>query len=105
LEYQEQPGFVMSSSSQRELSSATSSGENDKTLGKSSGRVRFNLEIADSVADKIKDLQTRTASESKTEVIRKALALFHLFVEERDAGTSIIFRRRNGKEETLKVLL
>jgi hypothetical protein len=91
----------MPSSSQRELSSATSSGENDKP----SGRVRFNLEIADSVADKIKDLQTRTASESKTEVIRKALALFHLFVEEREAGTSIIFRRRDGKEETLKVLL
>lgn len=91
----------MSSSSQRELSSGTSSGENVKP----SGRVRFNLEIAESVADKIKDLQTRTASESKTEVIRKALALFHLFVEEREAGTSIIFRRPNGKEETLKVLL
>lgn len=91
----------MSLSSQRQLSSGTSSGEKDNL----SGRVRFNLEVANSVAEKIKDLQARTASESKTEVIRKALALFHLFVEEREAGTSIIFRRRNGKEETLKVLI
>jgi hypothetical protein len=88
-------------SSQRRLSSGTSSVEKDSV----SGRVRFNLEVATSVAEKIADLQARTASESKTEVIRKALALFHLFVEEREAGTSIVFRRRNGKEETLKVLL
>jgi len=91
----------MSSASQRELSSRASSRKNDKI----SGRVRFNLEVADSVAQKITDLQDRTSSESKTEVIRKALALLHLFVEEREAGSSIIIRGVNGKEQTLKVLI
>jgi hypothetical protein len=91
----------MSSASQRELSSRASFRENDKI----SGRVRFNLEVAGSVAQKITDLQARTASESKTEVIRKALALLHLFVEEREAGSSIIIRGRDGKEQTLKVLI
>jgi hypothetical protein len=58
--------------------------------------------VTKSVAHQIVDLQKRSHSETKTDVIRKALALFHLFLEEREAGTSIVFRRKNGREETLR---
>ena len=77
----------------------------EKSRLSKSGKVRFNLELAKSVADQIEDLQTRSNSETKTDVIRKALALFNLFIEEREAGTSIVFRRKNGGEETLRILI
>jgi len=60
--------------------------------------------VARSVANQINDLQTRSHSHTKTDVIRKALALLHLVVEEKEAGTSIVFRRKNGEEEVLKIL-
>jgi len=94
----------MSSFLQQELSSATSSGEKNGKIARRR-KVRFNLEVAQSVADQISDLQTRSHSDTKTDVIRKALALLHLVVEETEAGTSIVFRRKNGREEVLKILL
>lgn len=90
----------MSLSSQRRSSSPSSSVVENKN--NRSDRVRFNLEVTKSVAHQIVDLQKRSHSETKTDVIRKALALFHLFLEEREAGTSIVFRRKNGREETLR---
>ncbi len=67
--------------------------------------MRFNLEVAEEVADQIENLRQRSHSDTKTDVVRKALALFHLFVEETEAGTSVIFRHKNGKEERLKILI
>jgi plasmid stabilization system protein ParE len=62
------------------------------------------LEVAQKVADQIENLRKRSHSGTKTDVIRKALALFQLFIEESESGASVIFRYKNGKEERLRIL-
>jgi hypothetical protein len=92
----------MPSSSQQRLVSQFSSVEDGDEHPRR--KVRFNLEVAHSVAEQMGDLQRKSHSHTKTEVIRKALALLHLFLEQKEAGTSIVFRRKDGSEEVLKLL-
>ncbi len=73
-------------------------------LQEKSEKVRLNLEISSKVRNKLDDLVERSESTSVTEVIRKALAAYDLFLEHTREGGDIVLRHSDGDEETLKIL-
>ena len=50
------------------------------------------------------ELTRRGNSASMTETIRKALALYDLFLEHKEQGGKTIFRHADQTEETLEIL-
>lgn len=67
-------------------------------------RVRLNLDMAECVRDQLEKLRLQTRAESMAEVIRRALAVYDLVIDERAKGGAIILRHADGKEETLVML-
>jgi hypothetical protein len=63
--------------------------------------VRLNLEIAPAVRDRLERLRDETEAESLTEVIRRALAVYQVLVEESRGTKEIIIRSKDGSEQTL----
>ena len=64
---------------------------------RSEGRFRLNLEMPESVRDKLESMRRRIEADSRTEVIRRALALYDLLLEHSQQGSSIIVRTKDGK--------
>ncbi len=69
-----------------------------------SKKFRLNLEFSPNVEEKLQRLKTKSDSASFTEVIRRSLALFDLYVEQAESGGEVIFRDSDGSEEKLKIL-
>lgn len=67
-------------------------------------RVRLNLEVSGRVRNQLDDLLKRGDSTSLTEVIRKALALYDLYLEHVQEGGQVIFRHPDGEEEKLVIV-
>lgn len=64
-------------------------------------KVRFNLELSESTARALAQLQLRTDAESKTEVIRRALALYDAIWRLKENGGETVLRTRDGKERII----
>jgi hypothetical protein len=73
-------------------------------MAKQAKKIRLNLEIPVHVRESLDALQERSHASSLTEVIRKALALLDLYLEQRESGGQVIFRSKKGTDEVLKVL-
>ena len=67
-------------------------------------RVRLNLEVQQDVKDRLDELQERTHASSLTEVIRRALALYNLVVDDQGDGGKVVLQNRDGSSETLTIL-
>lgn len=67
-------------------------------------KFRLNLEFPIEIEKRLKDLKQRSDSSTVTEVIRRSLALFNLYLNQTEAGKAVIFRDPSGSEETLKIL-
>ena len=67
-------------------------------------RVRLSLDVSHDVRDSLNRLAQVTDSHSITEVIRRAVAIYDIIVEEQAKGTKLVFRQRDGEEETIRVL-
>ena len=70
---------------------------------RSEGRFRLNLEMPESVRDKLESMRRRSEADSRTEVIRRALALYDLLLEHSQQGSSIIVRTKDGKEKEVLI--
>ena len=60
-------------------------------------KVRLNLEISQAVRERLERLRERTGAETITEVIRRALALHELLLDQTDQGGEIL-ARKDGHE-------
>jgi hypothetical protein len=67
-------------------------------------KFRLNLEFPAEIEHRLKDLKDRSQSPTVTEVIRKSLALFNLYLNQTQAGRSVVFRDPDGSEEKLTIL-
>ena len=68
-------------------------------------KVRLNLEIPQSVRDRLDDLRELSEAESLTAVIRRSLAVYDLLLHHHESNGQVILRGEDGSEETLKILL
>jgi hypothetical protein len=67
-------------------------------------KFRLNLEFPSEIEQRLKQLKERSESATTTEVIRKSLALFNLYLNQVQAGRALIFRDPDGSEEKLQIL-
>lgn len=68
-------------------------------------RVRLNLEISESVRDRIEGLREESGAESLTEVIRKALSAYEFLIKHKKNKGKIILIDQNNKEKELEILV
>jgi hypothetical protein len=66
--------------------------------------VRLNLELSETLYNRLIELQTLSDADSMTEVIRKALSVYDLLLEARKAKDKIIIRSSNEKEKELVIV-
>ena len=67
-------------------------------------KFRLNLEFPPDVEQRLQDLKARSESATVTEVFRKSLALFNLYLNQTEAGRALVFRDPDGSEERLTIL-
>lgn len=67
-------------------------------------RVRLSLDVTQRIRALLDDLALRTEAHTITEVIRRALSLYDLVIEHQEEEGSLIFRHKDGTEETVRVL-
>ena len=67
-------------------------------------KIRLNLDISRETRECLSDLQTKTHLSSISDVVRRALALMTLVVENEEKGGKILFKSKDGSEETLIIL-
>lgn len=63
--------------------------------------TRLNLEVRESVRDRIERLKTRTEAESITEVIRRSLSFYEAMLDIADGRTELVILSKNEKEQRL----
>ena len=73
-------------------------------ISKTKRKIRLNLQFTEAIKENITDLQNRTQSPTLTDVFRKALALYDLIVTHTKSGGDVIFRHKDGREETVRFL-
>ncbi len=66
-------------------------------------RKRLSVELPGKIRDRVDELAA-VESSTVTEVIRRALALYDLFVAARGAGSTVVVRSADGTERELVVL-
>lgn len=69
-----------------------------------SKKFRLNLEFSPQVQQRLLSLKARSDCASVTEVIRRSVALFDLYLDQAEDGGEIVFRNRDGSEKELKIL-
>lgn len=67
-------------------------------------KFRLNLEFPAETEQRLRELKERSESTTVTEVIRKSLALFNLYLNQTKAGRALVFRDPDGSEEKLTIL-
>lgn len=71
----------------------------------SAKKHRLTLEFGAKSLAQIELVRSRTTLSSKTAVIQHALALFDLATEHQSQGGKIVFRDKDGKNETINILV
>jgi hypothetical protein len=64
-------------------------------------KVRLNLELSESVRDRLEQLRIETDADTLVEVVRRALAVYSTLVTSTYDGTRVFVRSKNGKETLL----
>ncbi len=67
-------------------------------------RIRLNLAITPTVHDRLQRLRDMSESESITEVIRRAMAVYDLVLTHASEGGEVILRNPDGREETVRII-
>jgi hypothetical protein len=67
-------------------------------------RARLHIEVPEETRERLAKIQTDTGAASISEAVRRALALMHVVLEHEAAGGKVIFRNRDGSEESLLML-
>lgn len=67
-------------------------------------RIRLNLELHPEVKDQLDLLQKTTKASSLTEVIRRALALYHFVVDRNREGEILFVEKADGSKEKVIIL-
>lgn len=67
-------------------------------------KIRLNLDISRETRERLAELQQTTQLSSVSDVVRRALALLTLVVENEQEGGKLVFRKQDGSEETLIIL-
>lgn len=75
----------------------------EDTLSKS--KVRLNLDISPKVKDQLLDLQKRSDAVSLVEVIRRAVAVYDMFLDHEERGGRTILENKDGSKERVRLLL
>jgi len=71
---------------------------------KKNRKFRLNLEFPEEVEGRLQILKQRSQSATITEVIRRSLALFNLYLNQTERGGAVIFRDSDGSEEKVRIL-
>jgi hypothetical protein len=66
--------------------------------------ARLNLELSETVLNRLKGLQKRSEADSMTEVIRRALAVYDLLLAARESDHKTIIRTPDGTEKELVII-
>ena len=66
-------------------------------------KKRLNLELSQSVRERLERLRDETEADSLTEVIRRALAVYDLLWEQRKKGWETVIRRDSSERTVLIV--
>lgn len=72
--------------------------------GRKDEPARLNLKMSQATRQQLEHLQVRTGADTLTEVIRRALAVYDLLIEEKDKGATPVLRSEDGKERELVLL-
>ena len=67
-------------------------------------RVRLSLDITKEQKKMMDELQVKTLSGSLAEVIRRAMALFHLVIDVQSEGGKVIIQDADGNQEIIRLL-
>lgn len=65
---------------------------------------RITLEIPDAAFDSMEQARNLLGIRTKTELIKRSLALMHTLAEAESKGGKIIVETRNGKKERLRLV-
>ena len=65
----------------------------------------MNLELPQSVRDRMDDLRELSEAESLTAVIRRSLAVYDILLRHFKSDGKVILRAEDGSEETLTILV
>ena len=79
-------------------------GAQDRRKADPEGKVRLNLEVPKKLRNQLDDLVARSDATNLTEVVRRSLALYDLFLEHSSEGGDILFRYPDGTSEVLRIL-
>lgn len=60
-------------------------------------KTRLSLDLADETMERLDSLLERSSSDSKAEVIRRALGIFDLLLTNRLEGGTTILKKRDGE--------
>lgn len=72
---------------------------------KTAKKIRLNLDLTATVKDQLDKLQIRTEASSLTEVIRRALAVYDLMIEQEEMNGKIFLEDKNGERERLRIIV
>jgi hypothetical protein len=75
----------------------------EDTLSKS--KVRLNLDISPKVKDQLLDLQKRSDAVSLVEVVRRAVAVYDMFLDHEENGGRTILENQDGTKERVRLLI
>ncbi|QJE98885.1 hypothetical protein [Luteolibacter luteus] len=67
-------------------------------------KIRLSFDLPPEAKVLMEDLQERSNASTLTEVFRKALAIYDLFLEQNELNGKIIFESAEGKQETLRLV-
>lgn len=67
-------------------------------------RVRLNLELTENVVDRLERLRELSEADSRTEVIRRALSVYDLLLEQSNQGATLILRYEDQSEKEVLLI-
>jgi hypothetical protein len=67
-------------------------------------KIRLNLDLSPKVKDQLMDLQQRSDASSLVEVIRKAVAVYDLFLEHEEKGGCTVLENKDGTRERIHLI-
>lgn len=71
---------------------------------KTKEKIRLNLDISRDTRECLDVLQEETKLSSISDVVRRALALLTVVIENEKEGGKLVFRKKDGSEETLRLI-
>jgi metal-responsive CopG/Arc/MetJ family transcriptional regulator len=67
-------------------------------------KVRLNLDMSEATRQRLESLLSRTGADSRSEVIRRALAVYDFACAAKERGESVVLRGPGGREKELLLL-